>query len=65
MRAGSETSRGPAFAPGPSVVWNEAGSVAEIETLLTMPVATNEAYAALDRLRDELVPTAFAGTGSG
>ncbi len=51
----------PDFVPGAQVEWNEAGNLALIEASLRMDADAPEAYAVIDRLRDLVVPEAFAG----
>jgi uncharacterized membrane protein YdfJ with MMPL/SSD domain len=41
--------------------WNDAGTLAVVEVPLTFDGNTPEAYEAIDRLREELIPRAFAG----
>ncbi len=44
------------------VRWNADGTVAMVEATLNMPANDARAYATIDRLRDEVVPAAFATT---
>jgi RND superfamily putative drug exporter len=56
----------PAFLPIPAenwAKWNEAGDVALLEATLTIPSNDDRSYAMISRLRDDLVPAAFDGTG--
>ncbi|MEZ4533172.1 MAG: MMPL family transporter [Thermomicrobiales bacterium] len=50
-----------AFAPPTDQAWNDAGTLALVEVPLTIDGNTPEAYAAIERLRVDLIPTAFAG----
>ncbi|RIK40122.1 MAG: MMPL family transporter [Chloroflexi bacterium] len=63
-RLGDALEADPAFGPSTATSWNDAATLAEIETLLTMPVASNDAYQAIERLRNEHIPAAFSGTGA-
>jgi putative drug exporter of the RND superfamily len=44
--------------------WDEAGTLAVVEVPLTVPANSPEAYAAIERLREELIPSAFAATAA-
>ncbi|MDP9471098.1 MAG: MMPL family transporter [Chloroflexota bacterium] len=60
---GGETK--PAFLPvngSDWVQWNADGTVAMAEATLNMPANEAQAYATIDRLREEVVPAAFAST---
>ena len=54
----------PAFAMLTGRDWNEAGTLALVEVPLAIDGNTPAAYEAIERLRTDLVPTAFAGTGA-
>ena len=51
-----------AFATPTGRAWNDAGTVALIEVPLAIDGNTPEAYAAIERLRSELIPAAFSAT---
>jgi RND superfamily putative drug exporter len=55
----------PAFQPIPEegwARWNEAGDVALLEVTLNVPTTDPAAYAEIENLRDDVVPTAFEGS---
>lgn len=57
----------PAFMPIPEegwIRWSEDGQVALLEVTLTTPANDDRSYDGIDRLREELVPAAFDGTGA-
>lgn len=51
----------PAFVPASQVVWNAAGDLAEIQVPLAMGPDTVDAREAVQTLRTQLIPAAFAG----
>ena len=66
VRAGIEAlttilGKDPAFEPDPDVTWNASGDLALVAATLTMDADAPEAYAAVERLREHLVPGALAG----
>ncbi|MEJ7763414.1 MAG: MMPL family transporter, partial [Thermomicrobiales bacterium] len=44
-------------------IWNAAGDLAEVQTLLTVDGNSDAAYAQIERFREDVVPAAFGGTG--
>jgi RND superfamily putative drug exporter len=53
-----------AFAMSTDRAWNEAGTLAFVEVPLAIDGNTPAAYEAIERLRTDFVPTAFAGTSA-
>ena len=56
----------PAFLPIPAqnwAKWNEAGDVGLLQATLTIPSNDDRSYEMIKRLRDDVVPAAFDGTG--
>jgi RND superfamily putative drug exporter len=51
-----------AFATPTGRAWNDAGTVALIDVPLAIDGNTPEAYAAIERLRSDLIPAAFSAT---
>jgi RND superfamily putative drug exporter len=51
-----------AFAMPTGRTWNDAGTIALVEVPLAIDGNTPDAYAAIERLRSALIPTAFAAT---
>jgi putative drug exporter of the RND superfamily len=56
--------RDTAFAPQPTVRWNDAGDLALVASRLTVPANDPEATAAVHRLRGEILPVALADSGA-
>ncbi len=54
----------PAFGPVLERAWNPAGDLARVAVPLKGDANAPEAYAVVERLRDQVVPQAFAGTGA-
>lgn len=55
-------SEDPDFAPSIGRAWNGAGTLALVEVPLAIDGNTPEAYTAIERLRTDVIPAAFAGT---
>jgi RND superfamily putative drug exporter len=54
----------PAFGAATNRTWNADGTVALVEVPSKLPGNTTQAYAAVERLRHDIIPSAFAGTGA-
>ena len=57
----------PAYLPIPAenwARWNAEGDVALLEATLTIPSNDERSYAEIERLRSDIVPAAFGGSGS-
>lgn len=54
----------PAFGAATNRTWNANGAVALIEVPSKLPGNTTQAYAAIERLRQDIIPSAFVGTGA-
>jgi RND superfamily putative drug exporter len=54
----------PAFGAATNRTWNADGTVALVEVPSKLPGNTTQAYAAVERLRHDIIPSAFAGTGT-
>jgi RND superfamily putative drug exporter len=54
------TGEDPVFGPAQPPQWNEAGDLALVQIPLTIDASAPAAHDAVDRLRDDLIPTAFA-----
>jgi RND superfamily putative drug exporter len=56
------TAQDPIFGPAEPVVWNDSGDLALVQIPLTVDGNSPAAMATVDRLRDDLIPAAFADT---
>jgi RND superfamily putative drug exporter len=54
----------PTFAPAGAITWNAANDLAEIQVPLAIGPTSDAAMDAMERLREEHLPAAFAGTGA-
>lgn len=59
-----ELQRHPSFDSTPQLSWNDAGDLAVVRFPLAADPSSPEAYAALDELRDDVIPRAFGKTGT-
>jgi RND superfamily putative drug exporter len=53
-----------AFLPQPQVTWNKAGDLALLSIPLGVSSSSPEAYAAVEKLRSQIIPGTFAGSGA-
>jgi putative drug exporter of the RND superfamily len=63
-RLGAATSDDPVFGPAEPAQWNAAGDLALVRIPLTVDASSPEALAAVDQLRHDLIPAAFANVSA-